>query len=154
MAAVDISTFLVRGGQYTISLKSNGLYRPLLDTVTSELQFVPSISGIQVKLVGGIYGFFADQFDITFTYTGDGSDVAANVAGNMINAMSVNLASFELVGVSIGPAGIPTEGTSAGGGAQLPSIDKTTVALIVVGIGLIVFLASGGATVTRRLAGA
>lgn len=162
---LDISTFIVPGHVYTFSIKSSGLYRPLLNTVQSELDYIATISGVSVKLVGGVLGFFADQFDVTFTYVGDGSDVVANIVQQILDATSVDLASFDFIGAVDNTftgqtGGIPTEGTTAGGGAgaTLPSLPTTSnvttwLVLGVIGIGLIVFLTSGGPSVTRRLAG-
>jgi len=125
-----------------------------LDTVTSELQFIPTITNIQIKLVGGVFGFFADQFDVTFTYTGDGSDTAANIIQPMLDALNGVLASFDFVGITSGDTGVPTEGTDAGGGAHIPEISTTTIALVVVGIALVVFLVSGGPSLVRGASGA
>ena len=158
MATVDLSQFMVRGHQYTVSLKSNGWYRPLLDTVSSELQFLPNASGISVKLVGGVFGLFADQFDVSFWYIGDGADVVAGPVNAMIEATSIDGAELDFIGAvdntaSGSTGGIPTEGTDGNSGAPtLPSSTNITTWLVlgVIGLGLVVFLTSGGPGIIRR----
>lgn len=152
MSTVDLSQFLVRGHQYTVSLKSTGWYRPLLDTVSSELQFLPNSSGITVNLVGGVFGLFADQFDVSFWYIGDGADVLAGPVGAMLEATSTGGAELDFVGAVDNTAsgtsgGIAVEGTSGNSGApSLPSTTNITTWLVlgVIGLGLVVFLTSGG----------
>jgi hypothetical protein len=152
--SLDISAFLQRGAVYTVSFKSTGLYRPSLDTVVAALQYLPNASNVSVKLVGGVFGFFADQFDMTFNYTGDGSDTVAGIIQPSLDALN-NLGigvGFDFVGASGGSVGVPVEGSTQGGGAgsTLPTIDTTTIVLVVIGLGLIIFLASGGPSLIRR----
>lgn len=159
MPALSVQDFLQPGRVYTFSFKSDGWYRPMLDTVTSELQAVPYISGASVKLVGGVFGFFADQFDVTFTYTGDGSDAVGSIAGYIMQATSQGLVDLSFVGAVGGDSGVPTEGTSAGGGPGTQTgttfgISNTTLFLIVGGLVVVAFLASGGPSVARSVANA
>jgi hypothetical protein len=153
---VDISTFMVKGQAYTVSLKSVGIGRPNIDTINSALQYVAGVSAPSIKLVGGFYGLFADQFDVTFTYSGDGSDVIANVVGRILDATNSGyFTELEFVGAYTGATGTPTEGTAAGGGFQQPSLipDTSTLVLIVLGLGLVVFIASGGPKLIKGATG-
>lgn len=151
MAVVDLSDFLVRGAQYTVSFKQTGWnpFRVGVDTVTSELQGVANMSKIAVKLVGGVFGLGADQFDVTFTYVGDGGDALGNVVQPMLDAVNTTFYSFDYIGAVGGASGVPTDAPgSPASPLHLP--DNTTLTIIVVILLLVTFLASGGAAATRR----
>jgi hypothetical protein len=117
------------------------------------------VSGISVKLSGGTFGLFANQFDFTFTYIGDGSDVVANIVGpinDALNAIQIGT-TFDYVGATSSSSGISTEGQAGNAGVvDLASvgISNTTLILVVIGLALTVFLVSGGAGVVRRATGA
>lgn len=151
MSVVDLSEFLVRGRQYTVSFKQTGLnpFRAGVDTVTSELQGVANLSQVSVKLVGGVWGLGADQFDISFVYVGDGGDALGNAVQPMLDAVNTTFYSFDYIGTVSGSSGVPTDSPgSPASPVHLP--DNTTLTIIVVILLLVTFLASGGAAATRR----
>jgi hypothetical protein len=157
MPAIDVSTFLANGQQYTVSFAQSG-WNPIragVADVTSALQFIPNVKNLTVALKGGVFGLFANQYDVTFVYTGDGSDVLANLVEPMTQALDQleTLASFDFLGASTGAAGVApntTPGDSPGLPGLIPS-SSSLWAIVIVAV-LIVFVMSGGASVLRRVA--
>lgn len=151
MPSIDINTFLKRGQLYTITFKSSGWYKPLLDTITSELQYIPGIGNATATYSGGLLGtgFFSDQLDVTFLYTGDGSDVIANIVQNMLDQISGTFAQFDYVGAYTGATGTPTEVDKVTD--PIKSLTNPTslwaIAIILI---VVVFVASGGIGITKQ----
>lgn len=158
MAPVDLSQFLTPGQTLTLSFKQSGLnpIRAGVADVTSALQYLAlPIKNPSVVLVGGVFGLFANQYDITFQYSGDGSDVLANLQVPIQDALNnlETLASFDFLGANAGAGGVApnsTPGTSPGLPALIPSTSGLwAIAIIVL---LVVFVMSGGAGVVRGVA--
>ena len=156
MAAIDVSTFLENGRQYTISFAQSG-WNPIragAADVTSALQYIPNVSGLSVKLVGGVFGLFANQYDVSFTYTGDGTDVLAIVLEPMLEALDnlETLATFDFLGANAGAGGVDPNSKPADS-PDLSFIPSTSAlwAIAVIAI-LVVFFASGGVALLRRVA--
>lgn len=145
--SLDLSTFLVRGERYTITV-----VEPILEAgrdvtyVLSKVNTISIISQVSVSKVGW-------NWDIKFTYVGDGADVVANVSGAILEQLATWYASWEFAGAYTGDKGAAqTQQDTTKVDIPLPT--TSTLVLLVIGLGLIVFLASGGATIARRTAGA
>jgi hypothetical protein len=156
MAAIDVSTFLVNGHQYTLSFSQSG-WNPIragVADVTSALQYLPTTKNLTVALKGGVLGLFANQYDVTFVYTGDGSDVLANLVEPMTQALDQleTLATFDFLGAAEGGAGVAPNTTPSDSPkpSWVPST-STLWAIAIIAI-LVVFVMSGGASVLRRVA--
>lgn len=156
MPAIDVSTFLQPGAQYTFSFQQSG-FNPIragVADVTAALQYVAGVSNPSVRLVGGVLGLFANQYDLTFTYQGDNSTVAADLIQPMLVALDdlETLASFDFLGASGGASGVAPNTTLASSPLSSLALPSTSGmwALAVVVL-LLVFLMSGGASVVRRV---
>lgn len=159
MAALSFTDFMVRGQQYTFSFNQSGWNPVRLGSAeaTGALQYISSISGVTVTLVGGVLGLFASQYDVNFTYTGDGADVVGNVAQDIMTALesAESLSTFDFLGANTGSVGVtpdtaPASKTSAPGLGALGSSSLWAIAAIVI-VGA--FVLSGGASATRRAIG-
>lgn len=146
MATIDLSTFLIRGKKYTFTFMPS--FFSMLDfdsftSLTAKLQAVSGLSAVDVH--AGENKAFSNSVDVTFTYVGDGADVVAVIAGNIMQAWSGMFGDYDFAGAGTGEVGVPEKG-----GADIPLPGTGTLALIVVGLVLVVFLASGGAGLIRR----
>jgi hypothetical protein len=158
--ALDISSFLQQGSQYTFSLTPSGLisnfYRPSSDDVLTALQGVPGLDALAVVVQpASFFSLGADQFNVTFVYSGDGSDTVASMAGQLIDALSGLSTSFSFVSAYGGPAGAPadTSGLTQAANSLSNVVPSTGSLWAIALIGLIViFLLSGGAQIVRRAA--
>ena len=155
MPAIGVEQFLVSGQQYTISFAQNG-WNPIRAgsaDVTSALQYIPNVKNLSVHLVGGVFGLFANQYDVNFTYTGDGADALAVVVEPMLEVLDnlETLATFDFLGANTGSGGVDPNSKPAD--SPKPSWIPSTSALWAIAIVaiLVVFLASGGAGILRRV---
>jgi hypothetical protein len=170
MRIVNLNDFLVRGTAYTMSLKEGGVLGDIvgtsIDTATAALQGVANVSNIRVSQAWT--SFFV--FDISFTYTGDGSDVAAGIYQAFADALSGMGYSWDYI-TTTGPDSSSNQGIApeAGSGdvVQLAGIQNaigdaassltkfvpsgsSLWAIAAIGL-LAVFLLSGGAPAVRRM---
>jgi hypothetical protein len=156
MAAVEISTFLNRGQQYTFSFAQGGLnpIRKGAADVTEALQYLSGVSQLSVALVGGVMGLFANQYDVTFTYVGDGSDTVANLVQNMLDALDSTFYTFDFLGANSGGGGVTPNDAAAtntndlASGFGLTSSSLWAIAIVALAV---VFVMSGGASASRRI---
>ena len=169
---------LVPGQTYTFVLKLlNYITDPGQSKVQAEiLQNAPNFLGsLMVQAQSGLSPF-TTYYNVTFTYTGDGSDVASDVAAAIIAACAAGTGSwtggdnFELVSMNSGAVGesIQTDvskiATGAGktvgdalGGAAAAATSNVSfdVLLVVVGLvalGWVLFEFGGVSGVKARLA--
>lgn len=99
---------LLPGQSYTFSFGlGNWFTLPSEATVLAELQnYAPDfISNAQVREMSGLSPL-TNYFDVTFTYVGDGSDVASDVAAEMIQAFSQGGDKFSLNAMNMGTVGL------------------------------------------------
>src|SRR6266849_2481353 len=146
MAAIDQNTFLVTGMQYTFSVRQTGLSNDSMTDVSVAMQKIPVISQVTIKNVGGIWGWFANQFDITFYYVGDGSDQVQTIRSYMIGVLDGFITIYDFVGARTGRTGVDTTPDPV-----IPLPSTTTIVALVIGLTLIVFLASGGPRLVKGM---
>lgn len=147
---LDVQNFLQPGQQYTFTFNT-GVYRPSQDTILSALQGIPFMSGTIVAR-GDL---LSNQIDITFVYTGDGADAVGNVAGYINSVVANWYTTFDYVSAQTGSQGVTPapQDTSLGGLPKSLGLSTPTLALVVVGLLAVVFLASGGPGIVRSVAG-
>lgn len=157
--AIDLATFLTKGQQYTFSLQPSGavsyVYRPSLADVTAAIDGLPGVDSLAVAVQpANFFSISGDQFNVTFDYSGDGSDTVASIEGAMLDALSDLSTGFTFIAAYVGASGTPadTSGVSETLHAAVKSVVPSTSSLWAIAlIGLIViFFLSGGATVLRR----
>src|SRR5271157_849573 len=150
MPALDINSFLTPGTQYTMSFSMSTLAYvtnafdngPLL----AALQGMSGVSSVSVNFPT----MTKEQVDVTFIYSGDGSDVAANLAGAIIQAFdSATSGSYDYIGTV---SGATAPGFKPLDVSALVRSSSGLWALAVIAI-VAVFLFSGGAGLVRRAAG-
>lgn len=165
-SSIDVSSFLTKGQQYTFSFLPAGavsiVYRPSLDDVTAVLQGVAGIDALAVAVQpASFFSVSGDQFNVTFTYAGDGSDTVASMQGSLLDQLNTLATSFSFVAAYGSAAGAPadtsgvTENLQAAADALKNSVGSILpstgwiwgIAVILV---LALFVYSGGATAVRR----
>lgn len=152
MTSLDLSTFLTPGTQYTISIAgSTAAITETSDAVLSALATNPLFS--QVSVARSILDSPLN-WDITFVYAGDGSDVVANAFGAIQTALEGTFTSWDFISCTQGASGSVTSTQTSTVGlpslsSLLPSSSGLWAIVILVAIG--VFLFSGGANVLRGL---
>jgi hypothetical protein len=144
-----MSDFLERGKQYTFTFKNYTVTTENAVDVLSRTQTVSGISQVTVNRSGGIFGLGGGQFDISFTYTGDGADVVAVVAGNILSAIDSFPYYHDFVSAQEGVSGPPAKEENTPSLPKLTDVN-TTLVIVVIGIGLVVFLFAGGPSLIRR----
>lgn len=153
MAAIDLSTFLLRGQSYTVRFSIKSLTVTSSDVLT-DIQAIPYASQVGIPY----FSIFAERMDAAFIYAGDGSDVLANFVQNVIDLVSGNhfLTSVDFINAESSyeqaSGGIFAPGSTGQQLATSLTPTTSTLVLIVIGLGLVVFLASGGASIVRRVA--
>lgn len=147
--------FLEDGETYTFSVTSHALYSSV-DEVTSKVSQIVGIGNVTVVQVGS-GTIFSPRFDITFRFSEIISYSIQDMAQAIITALSSWFSSFVFVSASQGTSNTSNQGvTSAPSPLDsfsgiLPS--TTWIIAAVVGLGIVAFLASGGATAVRRATG-
>lgn len=152
---VDLSTFLSPGTVYTMSFSASILSYisgSAFDTAAMD-GALATISGIS-QAQAWQPNHFSSQVNVTFTYTGDGSDVVANLYQTIVQALEDSTSgTFDYVGTVINPGGeVPGTQPNALGSQpiKVPALDLSSSLWAIALIGLlVVFVYSGGATATR-----
>jgi len=157
-AALDLGTFLQPGAVYTFSFSPSA--GSILDSAFSSdlsgligpLQYLSNMANVSVKQASG----FSFGLTVTFTYTGDGSDVVASAVQWILDAWTSSqlFGNYDYIGATGGSAPIATGGSdllTSGISSLVPGSSSSLWALAVIVL-LIVFVFSGGAGVTRTLA--
>lgn len=164
--AIDLSAFLTKGQQYTFSLQPSGavsyVYRPSLADVTAAIDGLPGVDSLAVAVQpASFFSISGDQFNVSFDYSGDGSDTVASMQGAMLDALSDLATGFMFIAAYGGGSGTPadTSGISEDlqgaadalkntAGSLLPSTSAIwAIAILAL---VVVFFLSGGATVLKR----
>lgn len=157
--AISNSGALQPGVQYTFSFKPSGalsvVYRPSLSDVTAVIDGVGGVDALAVVVQpASFFSIGSDQFNVTFTYNGDGSDTVESMTSDMLDALSSLSTAFQFIAAYQGGSGTPadTSGVSedihAAAAAVIPSTGSLwAIALIAI---VVLFFFSGGASVVRR----
>jgi hypothetical protein len=144
---------LIPGQSYTFTFDlGNWLSLPSENSVLAEL------------------GLFTNYYNVTFTYTGDGSDVASEVAAAMVSAFAQGGDKFSLASMAMGTAGqsfqtdVSAIATGAGktvgdavggvvqGATSNVSFDVVLVFAVVIGAAVLLFELGGVSGLKRSLA--
>ena len=148
MTLLTPDTRLTNGQTYTMSLTAGFLSAGVpVDQVTATLVNSPVVDiaeGIQTN-----QDFWSlKTYNVTFTYTGDGTDTVSDVFNEFANALDVGLSSFDFLACTTGT--VPGTGSGA---ANPPTLPTTGALWAYVAIGvLLIFVASGGIGVVRSVA--
>jgi hypothetical protein len=169
---------LVPGQTYTFTFTlKNLLSMPSGATLISELsQNAPAfISNVQVNSQSGL-GLLTNYYDVTFTYSGDGSDVASDVAAEMVSAFAAGTGGFfggdslELTSMNSGTVGLSAAsdasavgagvgstvgnllGSAASAATQNASFDILLVIALVIGGAVLLFELGGVSGVKKQFA--
>jgi len=127
-----------------MSLLGNVFSGETLTDVTSQTQTIPYLSGVYAHSSSLLSG---NEFDVTFTYNGDGSDTMAYAVQSILDATSGFLGNnLNFLGAYVGDTGV--EGNQPPPPNILPS-SSSLWAIAVIGI-LVVFVLAGGPSVARR----
>jgi hypothetical protein len=158
--ALDVSTFLTPGADYTFSFSPSlgsvldSAFSSDLSSLFSPLQFVSRISSATVKQAAGL----SLQLNVSFVYIGDGSDTVANAIQWILDAWASSqlFGTYDFVGAAGGSAPIATGGsdlvTSGITSGLAPLLPSSSGLWAIVGILLIVaFLMSGGSAFLKRV---
>jgi hypothetical protein len=144
---LDVNTFLIRGTQYTLALKPSFLSAldfESYDSLTSKVAGLSNLSGAYFH--AGTSGLMSNEVDCTFTYSGDGSDVVANIYQQVTDAIDGTFGNYDFVGMTQGAAG-----TDETGGTPLPTLPSSSYLWAFAALAIIaLFVYTGGATATRR----
>jgi len=168
MSTVAPDDNLLPGQTYTFSFSlGNWFSLPSTSAVQAELAAnAPNfISNVQVQQKSGI-GLLTNYYDVTFTYTGDGSDVASDVASEMIAAFAAGGDSFSLTSMDAGSVGSSaqqdltagagivgnTVGTAVGNALNQAGVGLGTgwTIVIVLGLAAVILFEIGGVSGIRR----
>lgn len=169
MITIDPSAGLIPGQQYTLSMSESGIVGTLigtnLDKVNSDLAAgensgMIDIAANLVASQSSIYVATQPPYDVTFTYTGDGTDNPTDVFNQFAAVLNGFGFSWNYVicvgGSAAGSSAAQTQAqvvsaaTTLAGAAQAiasPSFLWPIVILAVIGV----FLFSGGAPMLRRV---
>jgi hypothetical protein len=140
---------LTNGKSYTMSMQAGvATIVASVDQLTTDLE-----NSAAVDLASAIQTnkqfFSVSTYDVTFTYTGDGTDTVADVFNEFASALDGWFASWKFIAC--------VEGTTPGTGSSTkdpPSFPTASSLWAIVVIGLIVlFFFSGGASLVRRATG-
>lgn len=173
-AAVNLGTIvpadanLIPGQTYTFTFTlGNWFSLPSESKVVNELaSSAPDfISNVSVKESSGLSPL-TNYYDVTFTYTGDGSDVASDVAAAMIAAFSAGGDSFSLSAMNGGAAGLSaatdvtqtlgTVGSALGTGLgnalnnTTSGLGATWTIIIVLGLAAVLLFEVGGVSGLKK----
>lgn len=158
MPSLDLSQFLTPGQQYTITVTPGGfvsyLEHPDVGSLTAALQGLNYMNapGLTVSTPAQIGG--TDYYNVTFEYSGDGSDVVAGLYQQIADAFAAatSVSTWNFVGANQGAGGVAQQNQSG----SLPSISSLVpssgslwaiVAILVIAA----FLFSGGSSALRRV---
>lgn len=139
LTALDLDTSLNPGGRYTITINEPTLASGTsVQDVLSRLQGSDGMSQIALTKVGW-------NWDVIFTYTGDGSDIVADIFQSIADRLNAWYGSWDYVGAYASATGAADSHSSV----DLFSTGWlwALVALVI----LIVFIASGGIGVARTV---
>jgi hypothetical protein len=120
---------LLPGQSYTfVFTLKNWFSMPSQATVAGELQAnAPDfLTNVQVVSTSGV-GLLTNYYNVTFTYRGDGSDVASDVAASMLAAFAAGGDSFEVTAMTQGYTGYSAASDVSGAGAALGSTIGNTI---------------------------
>jgi hypothetical protein len=147
--------FLEDGQTYTFSVNVPTISPLSVDEVTSKVSGITGVGGVTVlKTDAGL--FSPPRYDITFQF----SELISYTVQDMADAITASLSSWfhsaAFVSASLGTVNTSNQGTKPSTDSpNLPSILPSTTWIIaaVVGLGIVAFLASGGASAVRRATG-
>jgi len=141
LTALNVDTSLNPGGRYTITINEPTLASGTsVQDVLSKLQGSDSMGQVALTKVGW-------NWDVTFTYEGDGSDTVSDVFQEIATRLDAWYGSWDYVGAYASATGAADAHTRLN--IPLPSSGWlwALVALVI----LIVFIASGGIGVARTV---
>jgi hypothetical protein len=154
MNPLDPNASLTMGTQYTLSMSVSGVVGVLanqsVDSITQQLE-----QSAAVDLATGIQTnsplLHPSTYNVTFTYSGDGTDSAIDVFSEFANALNGFDKTWDFIAIASGAApGTGGAGTVPPG--TLPALPGASslwaIALIVI---VAVFFFSGGASLVRRV---
>lgn len=166
MAVVDPGAGLINSQQYTMTVNQTaGLLAPLvippsaLD-VTATLENSPAVDLATSIVVNSYQQMNGLAYDVTFTYTGDGTDSGADVFNEFADALDGLITNWNLISMSTGAAGLAaTSGISGQASAAVAAVQNAlpgssslwAIAVIAV---LAIFVLSGGVGVARSVSSA
>lgn len=160
MPSLDLSQFLTPGQQYTITVEPGGvmsyLEHPDLGSLTAALQGLNFMSAPGLTVTTPVQLGGTDFYNVTFEYSGDGSDVVAGLYQEIADAFAAatSVSTWNFVGANQGAGGVAQQNQS--GSLGLPSISSLVpssgslwaiVAILVIAA----FLFSGGSSALRRV---
>jgi hypothetical protein len=163
---------LIPGQSYTFTFDlGNWLSLPSENSVLAELgNYAPDFIGNARVVQSSGLGLFTNYYNVTFTYTGDGSDVASEVAAAMVSAFAQGGDKFSLASMAMGTAGqsfqtdVSAIATGAGktvgdavggvvqGATSNVSFDVVLVFAVVIGAAVLLFELGGVSGLKRSLA--
>lgn len=145
---LDLSSFLTPGQQYTITVEPGGLMsyveHPDVGALTAALQGLnfmdaPSLAVTTPVQIGG-----TDYYNVSFTYSGDGSDIVAGLYQEISDAFSAATAvsSWGFVGANQGGAGVGQQDQSGSLNLSslVPSSGSLWAIVVILIIGVFLFL--------------
>lgn len=160
MPSLDLSEFLAPGQVYTITVSPGGvvsyLEHPDVGALTAALQGLNFMDAPGLAVTTPVQLGGTDYYNVTFSYSGDGSDVVAGlyqeIADAFAGATAVSVWNF--VGANQGAGGVQQQDQS--GNVSLPSVSSllgssgslwAIVAILIIAA----FLFSGGSGALRRV---
>jgi hypothetical protein len=155
---LDLSEFLMPGKTYTITVTPGGvvsyLEHPDVGALTAALQGLNFMDAPQLAVATPVQVGGTDYYNVTFTYSGDGSDVVAGLYQEISDAFSgaTAVTVWNFVGASEGGAGVPQQ-DQTGKLPSLPSVIPASGSLwaIVVILLIAAFMFSGGSSFLKRV---
>ncbi len=162
MVTIDPNANLVSKQQYTLSMSAGGVFGTVIgtnvDSVNSELSAAESAGTIDiaqgcVASQSALYVLNQPPYDITFTYTGDGTDSASDVFQQFANVLEGFGFSWDYVtcvaGAAAGTSAAMT-GAAVNNAANSLTSPGTLWAIALIAL-VVVFVMSGGPELARGL---
>jgi hypothetical protein len=122
--AIQADDNLRSGLTYTFTFVLGNLFtQPSIPTILADLEaYAPDFIGSVTASWSAGIGLFTNYLNVTFNYTGDGSDVAVDVANELIQAFSAGSGDdFTFEQATSGTSGISTVSAATSLGAAVGS---------------------------------
>lgn len=155
MTTLNLFQTLRRGSQYTFQFSLSGASAQFgfISDVAPSLRTLSTINQVTGRYNGGLW-ITTPSLYVTFTYVGSGGDTVNDIANQIMDTISGSVSGVDLSTISLQSAttneDILNPDTKVGEQFKPFIPSQGTLILIVVGLALVTFLASGGAAVARR----
>lgn len=150
MPALDPNAALTPGAQYTLTMEAGAATSvSSVDAITQELVNSNAVDlATSIQTNKQLLSVLA--YDVTFTYTGDGTDSGLDVFNEFHSVLSGWFSSWTFVAIAQGTT--PGTGSATGGLDLTKLVSSSSLWAIAVIALIVVFLLSGGTSVIRRVA--